>query len=97
MEPAAYKDEIVNFIWNTTNLKKKDAEKAVDAMLRFIADVLKQGNEVKLIRFGIFRRIRLVETEKRVFSGEIIKVPEHYTIKFYPSKSLKDYVNKQED
>lgn len=96
MEPAVYKDDIVNFIRDKTKIRKNDAEKAVDATIRCIVDALRQGNEVKLFRFGVFRRIRMEEREMLFFS-EPIKVPEHYTIKFYPSKSLKDYVNKQED
>ena len=48
------KTELIAKVAETTELTKKDATKAVDAVLDAIADALKEGDKVQLIGFGNF-------------------------------------------
>ncbi|MGG3494149.1 HU family DNA-binding protein, partial [Brevibacillus choshinensis] len=48
------KTELIAKVAETTELTKKDATKAVDAVLDAIADALKTGDKVQLIGFGNF-------------------------------------------
>jgi DNA-binding protein HU-beta len=48
------KTELIAKVAETTEMTKKDATKAVDAVLDAIADALKTGEKVQLIGFGNF-------------------------------------------
>ena len=46
--------ELIQEVSERTGLAKKDAEKAVNAVLDTVADTLAQGDKVQLIGFGSF-------------------------------------------
>lgn len=88
------KAELVNVVVAETELKKKDAEVAVNAIFSAITDALKNGDKVQLIGFGTFEVKSVAEREGRnPQTGEAIKIAASKKPSFSASKALKDAVN----
>lgn len=89
------KAELVNSIAQKSDLTKKDAEKALNAVLESIEDALGKGEKVQLVGFGSFE-VR----ERAERKGRNPQTKEEITIKaskspiFRVGKALKDAVNK---
>jgi DNA-binding protein HU-beta len=87
--------ELVASIAELSNLKKSDAEKALDAFVKTIEDTLKSGEEVRLVSFGTFSTAkRKATTGHNPKTGKEIKIPSRISPKFKPGKQLKDAVGK---
>ena len=88
------KTDLVNVIVAETDLKKKDAEAAVNAALAAISGALKDGDKVQLIGFGTFEVKSVAAREGRnPQTGETIKIAASKKPAFSASKALKDAVN----
>ena len=88
------KTDLVNVVVAETNLKKKDAEAAVNAVFGAITGALKDGDKVQLIGFGTFEVKSVAAREGRnPQTGESIKIPASKKPSFSASKALKDSVN----
>lgn len=78
----------------TADIKKKDAEAALDAFLTVVTDELKAGNAVQLIGFGNFEISERAEREGRnPATGETITIPASKSVHFKAGKKLKELVN----
>ncbi|MGG4495592.1 HU family DNA-binding protein [Brevibacillus reuszeri] len=87
------KTELVTRVAETTELTKKDATKAVDAILDAIADTLKAGDKVSLIGFGNFEvRERAARKGRNPQTGEEIEIAAGKIPAFKAGKELKDSV-----
>jgi len=87
------KTELVTKVAETAELTKKDATKAVDAILDAIADALKEGDKVSLIGFGNFEvRERAARKGRNPQTGEEIEIAASKMPAFKPGKELKDSV-----
>lgn len=91
------KSDIVEAVKASTGLKKQDAEQAVNAVFRSIADMLKDGENVQVLFFGTFRATSVAEREHTAPNGKKVTVPEHKSVSFHASKMLRDYVNLEEE
>ena len=88
------KTDLVNVVVAETNLKKKDAEAAVNAVFGAITGALKDGDKVQLIGFGTFEVKSVAAREGRnPQTGETIKIAASKKPAFSASKALKDAVN----
>ena len=88
------KTDLVNVVVAETDLKKKDAEAAVNAALAAITGALKDGDKVQLIGFGTFEVKSVAAREGRnPQTGETIKIAASKKPAFSASKALKDAVN----
>ncbi len=88
------KGDLVNVVANATEIKKKDVEQVVNAVVDAIADALKNGDKVQLIGFGTFEVKEQGEREGRnPKTGEIIKIAACKKPSFSASKALKDSIN----
>ena len=77
------------------DLTKKDAEKAVAAVLGGITEALKAGDKVALVGFGTFETTkRSARVCRNPRTGESIKVPATGAPVFKAGKGLKDAVAK---
>ena len=89
------KAELVAAIAAKAEISKKDADKALAAMLATITDALKGGSKVQLIGFGTFEvRERGERTGKNPQTGETVKIAACKAPAFKAGKALKDTVNK---
>ncbi|NGQ94582.1 HU family DNA-binding protein [Brevibacillus sp. SYP-B805] len=87
------KTELVAKVAEATELTKKDAAKAVDAVLDAIAGALKQGEKVQLIGFGNFEvRERAARKGRNPQTGKEIQISASKVPAFKPGKQLKDSI-----
>jgi DNA-binding protein HU-beta len=89
------KAEFISAVAEKTGLSKKDAQKALEATLETIQEVLVAKDSVSFIGFGTFSTAQRAERMARVpGTGKEIKVPATTAAKFKVGKQLKDAVAK---
>ena len=89
------KTELINAVAEKAELSKKDAEKAVSAVLEGIPDPLISGEKVQLVGFGTFEvRDRAAREGKNPATGEVIQIEATKVPAFKAGKALKDAVAK---
>lgn len=87
------KTELVAAVAQTADLTKKDAEKAVSAVIDAITKALADGDKVQLTGFGTFEvRERDARVGKNPQTGEEIQIPASKSPAFKAGKALKDAV-----
>ncbi|MFY2250354.1 HU family DNA-binding protein [Priestia megaterium] len=87
------KTELINAVAEASELSKKDATKAVDAVFDTILAALKAEDKVQLIGFGNFEvRERAARKGRNPQTGEEIEIPASKVPAFKPGKALKDAV-----
>lgn len=88
------KTELIAAVAKETELKKVDADKAVNAVITTIQKALKEGEKVQLIGFGTFEsKERPARTARNPRTGEEIKVKASKAPTFKASKAFKDQLN----
>ncbi|GFZ26981.1 HU family DNA-binding protein [Lactobacillus corticis] len=89
----ANKAELVSEVASKTDLNKKDAAVAVDAIFESIQESLAKGEKVQLIGFGTFEvRHRAARKGRNPQTGDEIEIPASEVPAFKPGKALKDAV-----
>ncbi|MDF7626829.1 HU family DNA-binding protein [Leuconostocaceae bacterium ESL0723] len=89
----ANKQELIDSVAKKTGLTKKDADKAVGAVLDSISEALQKGEKVQLIGFGNFEvRERAARKGRNPRTKEEIQIPASKVPAFKPGKALKDAV-----
>lgn len=89
------KSELIAAVAEQAALSKKDAEKAVNAVISVVTDALVDGDKVQLVGFGTFEvRAREARTGKNPRTGEAIQIAASKVPAFKAGKALKDAVNK---
>ncbi len=93
MSKTVGKTELVNYVSEKTELSKKDAANAVNAVLDGITDSLKSGDKIQLTGFGTFEvRERSARKGRNPQTGEEIQIAASKAPAFKPGKQLKDAV-----
>lgn len=89
------KVELVASVVEKTGLAKKDAEKAVTAVLDSVKEAVANGDKVQLVGFGTFEvRARAARTGLNPKTKETIKIPASKAPAFKAGKAFKDAVAK---
>ena len=89
------KTELIAAVAAQADLTKKDAEKAVNAVLETITAELVKGEKVSLAGFGIFEtKQREARIGRNPRTKEAIQIPASRQPVFKASKALKDAVEK---
>ena len=89
------KTELINAVAEKSALTKKDAEKAVSAVIESITEALASGDKVALVGFGTFEvRDRAAREGKKPATGEAITIAASKVPAFKVGKALKDAVSK---
>lgn len=89
------KAELISSVAEKTNLTKKDAEKALSAMLESIGEALSAGDKVQLVGFGTFEaRERAARKGRNPQTGEEIDIAATKVPVFKAGKQLRDSVGK---
>lgn len=90
------KTELVNAVAEKADFSKKDADKAVAAVLDSITDALAQGDKVQIVGFGTFEvRARAEKQGHNPKTGEAMIVPASNLPAFKAGKALKEAVAKK--
>ncbi|CAM4279379.1 HU family DNA-binding protein [Paenibacillus phoenicis] len=85
------KSDLIAQVAESTELSKKDATKAVDAVFDAISTALQNGDKVQLVGFGNFEvRERSARKGRNPQTGEEIEIPASKIPAFKPGKALKD-------
>ena len=89
------KTELIAAVAEQASLTKKDAEKAISAVINAISGALADGDKVQLVGFGTFEvRAREARKGKNPRTGEVINIAASKVPAFKAGKALKDIVNK---
>ena len=90
------KTELVNAVAEKADFSKKDADKAVAAVLDSITDALAQGDKVQIVGFGTFEvRARAEKQGRNPKTGEAMIVPASNLPAFKAGKAFKEAVAKK--
>ena len=88
------KTQLIDAVAKSANLKKADAEAAVNAVTAAITDALKAGEKVQLIGFGTFEvKERAARTGRNPHTGEAIEIAASKRVVFTAAQALKDKIN----
>ncbi|HHW29133.1 MAG TPA: HU family DNA-binding protein [Syntrophomonadaceae bacterium] len=88
------KAELIGSVAEKAGMPKKDAEKAVNAVLASIEEALAKGDKVQLVGFGTFEvRERAARTGRNPQTGEEIQIAASRVPAFRAGKALKDSVS----
>lgn len=89
------KVELSAAVAEKTGLSKKDAEKAVAAVLDSVVEALAAGEKVQIVGFGTFEvRAREERTGRNPRTKETIVIPASKQPVFKAGKAFKDAVSK---
>ena len=89
------KSALVEAVAAKTNLKKKEADAAVNAVLAAIVDELATGGKVQIAGFGTFKvKERPERIGRNPATKQSIKIPASKAPAFSAGKELKEAVNK---
>lgn len=89
------KAELINAVAEKSEITKKDAEKALNAVVESITEALAGGDKVQIVGFGTFEvRERSAKEAINPRTKEKIKVPAKKAPAFKAGKALKDAVDK---
>ena len=87
------KTELVAAIAEKADLTKKDAEKALAAVIESVTKAIKKGDKVQLVGFGTFEaRKRAARTGINPKTKETIKIAASKTPVFKAGKAFKDAI-----
>lgn len=85
--------ELVNAVADKAELTKRDAERAVNAVVESIEEALKAGDRVSLVGFGTFEvRDRKPRVGRNPQTGQEIRIPAGKVPSFKAGKGLKESV-----
>ncbi|MSN27367.1 MAG: HU family DNA-binding protein [Geobacter sp.] len=88
------KAEFVAKVAEKTDLKKVEAEKAVNAFLETVSEILKAGDKISFTGFGSFEVSERAAREGRnPQTGEKMQIKASRAPRFKVGKGLKDAVN----
>ena len=89
------KTELIAAVAENASISKKDADKAVSAVIAAISNALAEGDKVQLVGFGTFEvRAREARMGKNPRTGAEIKIAASKVPAFKAGKPLKEIVNK---
>ena len=89
------KTELIAEVANKAGLSRKDAEKALGAVVETITEAVVKGDRVQLVGFGSFEtKQREARTGRNPKTKETIEIPATRVPVFKAGKALKDSVNK---
>lgn len=85
------KTELIAKVAEQSELTKKDATKAVEAVFTSISEALKEGDKVQIIGFGNFEtRDRAARKGRNPQTGEEIEIAASKVPAFKAGKALKE-------
>lgn len=85
------KTQLIEAVAKESNLKKKEAEAAVNALLTTIETALREGEKVQIVGFGTFEvKNREAHQGRNPATGESIMIPASKHPSFTAGKALKD-------
>lgn len=92
-EPVVTKSQLVEKLAIATATTKKDADRALNALINIIQDSVSAGERVTITGFGTFEaRQRAARKGRNPLTQEELQIPATVAPKFSPGKVFKDTV-----
>ena len=89
------KTELIAEVANKAGLSRKDAEKALGAVVETITEAVVKGDKVQLVGFGSFEtKQREARTGRNPKTKETIEIPATYGVRISAGSLLKKAVTK---
>ena len=89
------KTQLIEAVATKANIKKKDAELAINSLVEVITDTLADGEKIQLTGFGSFDvKERAAHDGVNPFTGKTMHFEATKKPVFAASKALKDALNK---
>lgn len=89
------KNELIAAVAERTHMSKITAASAVEATFDAITATLKNGGEVKIMGFGVFRVVRRAARDGRdPRTGAPVRIKASKRLRFAAGKGLKEAVNR---
>ena len=89
------KNQLAQQLAISERLPLSTAFMAVDGIIRIIGETLAKGDDLALRSFGVFSPVyREQRPARNPITNEVVIVPAHRTVKFRPSKELKESLNR---
>lgn len=89
-ENKYFKEDVVKYLKNEMGITSGKATEAVNLIFGFIGDSIVEGKDVVVRGFGTFSRRSTKGREVKFGEDKKFDVPEHYTMTFKASKSIKN-------
>jgi DNA-binding protein HU-beta len=87
------RSELVSQVAERAGLTKREAERAVAAVVEAVGEALRSGSEVRLAGLGIFEVVqRAAKVGRNIRTGQRIEVPARRVVRFRAAKPLRDAV-----
>lgn len=87
------KQDLVTAIANEAQIKRIEAERALNAMVDSVTKALKKEGKLTLTGFGTFTVTkRKARTGRNPATGEPLKIKAGKSVRFKPGKGLKDQI-----
>ncbi len=88
------KSELIAKVALDTRLTRGEAEEVVESTFEHIIKSLAEGDDVRIVGFGVFTVAqRAASRARNPVTGKIMKVPAFARARFKPGKLLKEAVN----
>ncbi len=88
------KTDLIEAVAASAGMKKDQASKAVNTVLKVVTDTLARGESIALTGFGTFLvRDRAARTVRNPTQSGTINVPARRVAAFKPGKALRDSVS----
>lgn len=89
------KTELIAAVAEEAKLSKKDAENALNAIVKAIKDTVAAGEKVQIVGFGTFEtRTRKARQGRNPRTNEPLNIPAGKNPAFRPGQPFKDAVDK---
>ncbi|MGN0559099.1 MAG: HU family DNA-binding protein [Acutalibacteraceae bacterium] len=89
------KTELIASVAEKSGISKKDAEKAVSAVIDTIVETVAAGDKIQIVGFGTFeQRTRNARTGCDPRTGNSIEIPASKVPAFKAGRQFKETVNK---
>lgn len=87
------KAQLIDKLSQKTDFTRTDAETLLDATLEIIQESVADGNDVKLVGFGVFdRSVRKERRGRNPKTGMSLTIPETTVPRFRPGKEFKSLI-----
>src|ERR1700744_5404727 len=88
-EVRVIKLDIVNAVVPRANIKRSDAERAVETVFEALKNAMGRGQRIELRRFGVFNvKPRKTGIGRNPRTGEEVSIPPGKAVRFKPGKEL---------
>ena len=87
-------EELVRFIAADNDLSISQARHLLNSLLSKVVRVLRHGEQVALPQFGRFRVVaKKARQGRNPKTGEVLTIPAQRTVRFKPSRQLRQVLN----